>query len=57
MFCDDWTWTQTLIYTTIFGIVNATPMWLTIRNNKHTKPNPVRDAKFAPWVRNDFNAW
>jgi len=57
MFYDNWTWEQTLVYAILFGVVNALPMWLTIRSNKHTAPDSTRDAKYAPWVRKDFNAW
>lgn len=38
-------------------MVNALPMWMTIRGNKHIRPNPERDAKYGPWVRNDFDKW
>jgi hypothetical protein len=45
------------MYAALFGVINALPMWMTIRSNKHTKPDPVRDAKYAPWARNDFDNW
>ncbi len=38
----------------IWIIVNCSPMWLCIYLNKRSKPDPVRDANFLPFVRTDF---
>ncbi len=57
MFYYDWSWEKTLLIVFLFGVVNALPMWMIIYANKHIKPDKVRDAKYAPWVRNDFNSY
>ena len=32
-------------------------MWYTIYANKRLRPNPERDAKYAPFVRYDYDQW
>jgi len=47
-------WTTILI---IWTLANCSPMWLTIYTNKNSRPNPIRDANFKPFVRNDYDNW
>ena len=32
-------------------------MWLFMYKCKHLKPHPERDAKYAPFVRTDYEEW
>lgn len=37
--------------------LNTCPMWYTIYANRRLRPDPERDAKYAPFVRYDYDQW
>lgn len=41
--------------TVLWLTLNAVPMWYTIYANRRLRPNPERDAKYAPFVRYDYD--
>ena len=38
-------------------VLNCGPVWLCMFLNKRSKPDPVRDANFLPFVRTDYDKW
>jgi len=55
---DSYSWTQIISCTLGWSVISALPMWYTIYSSrKKCIPDPVRDAKFLPFIRHDSKKW